>query len=210
AGAVEERHRAGLSVIEPVVLGLHVAADIALDIAAGENPFLAQRREAGPDVDRDAGIGIGTRGIVSADRLFPRARLEIDLAHRHLDVGMLLAGDEHFARGRQGAGRDFEALADSAFGHDDLLPGARAIRPGFPARRWRAMQSAVPVPTPVRSGSGSKGSRRLLPRLVSAPVSGLPLETRLVWIVTVRRQALSFRHRLARLAARVGGRTRWE
>src|SRR5579863_320873 len=103
---------------------------------------------------------------------------------------MLLAGNEHLARCRQRAGRDFEALADSAFGHDDLLPDTRDDQTRFSGERVaRNSISAVPVPTPVRSGSGSKGSRRLLPRLVSAPASGLPLETCPVWIVTFPRQA---------------------
>src|SRR6185437_2737732 len=125
AGAIEQRHRTRFLVIEPIVFRLHIPADIPFDIAAGENPFLAHRREAGADIDRDRRVGIRTGRIVSADRLFLRARLEVDLAHRDAQIGMLFAGDEYLARRRQRAGRNFEALADSAFGHDDLLPDTR-------------------------------------------------------------------------------------
>src|SRR6185437_1361891 len=74
-----------------------------------------------------------------------------------------------------------EILGDIAFGHGDLLfrtrrcnrrSGACGVEgplalPSLPSR-------AVPVPTPVRSGSGSKGSHVECP-VVSQPLSGAPL-----------------------------------
>src|SRR6185312_6094990 len=68
AGAIEERHRARLFALEAVIFRLHLTTDIALDIAASENPFLAHRREAGTDIDRYRRIGIGAGRIIGADR----------------------------------------------------------------------------------------------------------------------------------------------
>src|SRR5690606_16159373 len=42
-----------------VVFGAHLAGRVFLDVAARELPFAAQGREAGGDVDRGGGVGVG-------------------------------------------------------------------------------------------------------------------------------------------------------
>ncbi len=91
---------------QAVVLGLHLAAEIALDVAARLDPRAAQLGQAGVDVDRRVGVGVGAAGIVDADRRLVRARLEHDLAHGDAQVRVERAGDMDLAAAGQRAGGD--------------------------------------------------------------------------------------------------------
>jgi len=81
--------------------GPDVAAGDLLDIAARDDPRPPQLGQPDPDVGRDGRVGIDARGVVDPHRRLVRARLQIDLAHRHADVAMALAGHMDLARGRE-------------------------------------------------------------------------------------------------------------
>src|SRR4029077_13802670 len=87
-----------------VIHVLHWAGGDALEAAFGD-PLGAHRRQTGLEVDRDGGIGVGTRCVVGAIRFLARGRIERDLAERHGDVGT--------ARGR---GVDLAGAGDRAGG----------------------------------------------------------------------------------------------
>src|SRR5690606_36274225 len=79
-----------------VVFGLLFARFVFLDVAAGELPFAAQRREARGDVDRGGGIAVGAGGVVDAHRRLTRGGLKVDLAHgdaERADVDLAAAAD---------------------------------------------------------------------------------------------------------------------
>jgi len=101
-GAGIERGAAG----QAVVLGLDLAAEVALDVAARLDPWAAELGKAGVDVDRRGGVGVRAAGVVDADRGLVRGRLEHDLAHRDSEVGEQLPGDVDLAAARQRAGGD--------------------------------------------------------------------------------------------------------
>src|SRR5260370_417493 len=52
---------------------------------------ISSRTKSGADIGRDRGVGIDARGVVDPHRRLVRARLQIDLAHRHPDRAMALA-----------------------------------------------------------------------------------------------------------------------
>ena len=103
---------------DAVILRLHLAAGVALHIAARFDPGGAQRRQAGGNVDPGAGIGVGAGGIIDAHRRFVGGSVERDFAHGDADIGVDDAGDMDLAAAGQRAGGDrhFELGIDIGHG----------------------------------------------------------------------------------------------
>src|SRR6185312_4824844 len=130
------------------------------DVAAGADPFLAQARQAAIEIDRDLGIAVGTRRVVDPHRRLARAFGEVDLAHGDADLRMEIARHIDLARGRQRTGRDMKRFKGGVW-HRSL----RRAKSAWLAIRVLLVENGaastppVPVPTPARPGSGSKGLR---------------------------------------------------
>src|SRR6185369_15032312 len=98
------------------------------------------------------------RGVVSPHGRLVGARLQIDLAHRDADIAMALALDVNLARGRECPCchlRD-DCRERRGIGHC----GLRCEDPDLAMWGWFSpaiFEKGVPIPTPVRPGSGSKG-----------------------------------------------------
>jgi len=127
AGAVEERHRARLAAPKAVILGPHLTPFVFLDVAAADDPLVAQRRQPEPDVGHHRRVGIGAGRVVDADRRFARALGQVDLAHRDAQPGKAPALDMDLPRGRQRAGGDRQVSLDRV-GHAASPSGSRATR----------------------------------------------------------------------------------
>ena len=91
-----------------VVNGLYRPAVVFLNIAAGANPFRAQRGQALLDIALEIRIAPGAGAVINADRfvLLDGAGVgfggrEFDFAHGHADVGMEFAGDVNAFAARQ-------------------------------------------------------------------------------------------------------------
>ena len=108
ARAVGARTTLGLA----IVLGLHLAAVVSLDIAARHDPVAAQLGQAGVDVDQRIGVGIGAGGVVDADRGL--AAFQIDLAHGDADAAAGARADMDLAAATDRAGGDanFDGAVD--------------------------------------------------------------------------------------------------
>ena len=121
-------------------IGRHIAVVLRLDRPAGDcfeaarrDPALADRRQAGGQIDAGVALGIGTRGVIDADRRLQRVA-EDDLAQRHAHVGMRAGRGIDLARSRDRTGRhaqrrglEFGRLGVFVHG---LPSGARAFRRG--------------------------------------------------------------------------------
>jgi hypothetical protein len=79
-----------------------LAALVELDIAARQDPRLAQFGQAPVDVDLDGRIGIRAGGVVSAHRRLAGRRIEVDLAQRNRDLAVQPAPRMDLAGGREG------------------------------------------------------------------------------------------------------------
>ena len=110
AAAVEQRHRARLAPPQAIVFRLDLAAVVQLDIAARQDPRLAQFGQAPVDVDLDRRVRIRTGGVVDAHRRLAGRSFQIDLAHRNRDPGMHPARRMDLARGRERPGGDPKLL----------------------------------------------------------------------------------------------------
>ncbi len=137
-----------------IILGLHLALEHLLDIAAAADPVAAQLGKAGHDVDTGLGIGIGPRRIVDAHRWLARRGLERDLAHRHL-----VGADMDLAAAANRAGGDGKLGTGGNIGHLRFTPNPEARAFGsVPAGSIPAARR--PLPPPVLAGSGSTGRGR--------------------------------------------------
>ena len=87
-----------------VILGLHMAALIVLDIAARHDPVAAQGGQALGDIGLNRGICVGAGTVIDRQGMFAGRGMGGDLAHRHADMGVQVAGDVDLARRGQGAG----------------------------------------------------------------------------------------------------------
>ena len=93
---------------QAVILGLHLATPVALDIASGLDPGATVLRQTGRYVDGLIGIGIGTGSIVNGDTFTITER---DFAHRHPQLRVAITGDINlFGAGQRFAGNN--GLAD--------------------------------------------------------------------------------------------------
>ena len=138
-GAIEHRHADGLARLEAVILGAMGAAGIMLDVAALENPLLAQRRQTLGDVHRRRRIGVRAGTVVDPYRRLARTRGQVDLAHGDTDVG---AGplNMDLARTGHGTGGDLKG----AIGHGRLFPAWSACGPSD----GRNGAVSAPIPSP--------------------------------------------------------------
>src|SRR3546814_19409624 len=76
------------------------------DVVARHDPLAAELRQAAHDVYAGGRIGVGTGGVVDAQGRLAARRLEIDLAHRHLeraDMDLTAAADRPGRNGKLGA-----------------------------------------------------------------------------------------------------------
>ena len=104
--AVGEFRRQTLALGKAIVLGLHMAALIALHIAAARDPVGTQARQAVLDGDLGLGVGVGAGTVIDGDRRLARRRVQVDRPHRHADLLVPFAGLPDPARGRQRPGGD--------------------------------------------------------------------------------------------------------
>ena len=154
-GAVRAIHGgAGVGLREVAVIGRgYGAAVVSLNVAAGEDPVLAEPREALLDVAMEGGVAPWAAGIVNADRVI---RLEGtgeifgggkgDLAHGDAHLGVEGAGGVYAAAIGEGVG---------ALGLDGVL-GCDHMKIKKPRAVWLGVAGTL-LPSAELPASGSRG-----------------------------------------------------
>ena len=81
-----------------IILRLHLAAVILLDVSPLFNPRRARARETLFNVNRHRRIGVGAGGVIDRHGRLVRRGVKIDLAYGHADVFVQVARDINLAR----------------------------------------------------------------------------------------------------------------
>ena len=156
-----------------VVLRLHRAAGNR-GIAAPRDPALADRGEAGGQIDARVGVGIGPRGVVDADRRL-QGIAEFDLAERHSEVRMLLGRRVDLVRAPDRAGRDAGGRARNL----DL----GVFVHGRPPLRPDSSNEGEGEPRPTSSLRRHDPDQVQRVRLPPSQPHRAPLECRQIWVL---------------------------
>src|SRR5438552_11475077 len=151
----------------PIIDRPYCAPSVFLDIAAGANPFLPQRRQTLFDITVKSRIAPRTTCVVNAHRLIALepavkifGRRERNLTERHPYIRMLFSGDVNPSRIRQ----DVAAVAGRGLGGSILRAGVSD--PGYNRRRIffcthshaRKIAWLTSLPSAALPASGSRGS----------------------------------------------------
>ncbi len=120
-----------------IVLWAGLAGGDFLDIAAVPDPVAAKLGEAGVDVDRDVGVGVGAARIIEVERGLAARGFEVNGAHRDLDVGVGRGGRIDLAAAADRAG------GDRGSGNAGINVGHGLLQIG---KEWRCDRHPLPTP----------------------------------------------------------------
>ncbi len=183
--AHREFRRQPLAGDEAIVLRLDQPTLVTLDIAARDDPFLPQARQAALDICLHVDVGVRPRRIVDRDRRLAGGRMHGDLAHRHAQAGMDDARFVDLARCRQfangdGRGVDIHVRASSSDGDPvhavrrkrRFAEGNTGILPDNQSRKCRPAKRSH---RPYASMNWIRFNGSLRVTAVSQPLVGTPL-----------------------------------
>src|SRR5438552_14477687 len=166
----------------PIIDRPYCAPSVFLDIAAGANPFLPQRRQTLFDITVKSRIAPRTTCVVNAHRLIALepavkifGRRERNLTERHPYIRMLVSGDVNASRIRQ----DVAAVADRGLGGSILRAGVSD--PSYSERIFfrahshgRKIAWLTSLPSAELPASGSRGSQHFASKVLGLSQSGSP------------------------------------